>query len=72
MFLHLSFKIVFWNKYLYLISSLCKPNIAWFMSCVTKYISCMDPQNFSCCISSVAQTHAMQYVDLIAFFLFSM
>ena len=53
-------KIVFWYKYFDMISSPSKPNIALFMSCVTKYISCLNPQNFSWCISSAAQTPATQ------------
>ena len=44
--------------YFYIISSLSKPNIISFISCVTKYISYIDPQHFSQCISSAVQTPA--------------
>ena len=41
-----SLQTVFRYKYFYMISSLSKPNIASFVSCVIKYISRMDPQPF--------------------------
>ena len=51
-----SLKIVFWYKYFCMISSLSKPNIASFISCVAKYIlhgsTALFLVYFKCCTIS--------------------
>ena len=52
-----------------MISSLSKPNIASFISCVTKYISCIDPAlflvYFRCCANScysISRYHSFLFI----------
>ena len=56
----------------YMISSLSKPNIASFISCATKYISCIDPAlflvYFRCCTNFCSTISSKQISQLSFYF----